>query len=200
MPPAEPEARPELESELVLIRHGETEWSREGRHTGRSDIPLTARGREEARRLGPRLRGRHLALVLTSPLSRARDTCRLSGFGDGAEETGDLLEWDYGGDEGRTTAEIRRERPGWLLWQDGPAGGETIAEVAARVDRVIARVREAGGDAIVFSHGHVLRVLTARWLGLDPGCGRLFALSPATYSVLGYEHDEPVVTVWNAEA
>ena len=186
--------------EVVLVRHGETEWSRAGKHTGRTDIPLTDLGREQARAVGAALRGRDFALVLTSPLARAAETCKLAGFGDLAEKRDELMEWDYGAYEGRTTPEIREERPGWLLWNDGVPGGETIEEVGARVDRVIAELRAAGGDALLFAHGHVLRALTARWLGLEPAAGRLFALDPATLSTLGYERETAVLRLWNRPA
>jgi len=186
--------------EVVLVRHGETEWSRAGKHTGRSDVPLTELGRDQARAVGEALRGRHFALVLTSPLARAAETCGVAGFGDRAEKRDDLMEWDYGAYEGRTTPEIREERPGWLLWNDGVPGGETIVEVGARADRVIAELREADGDALLFAHGHVLRVLTARWLGLEPDAGRLFALDAATLSTLGYEHETAVLRLWNRPA
>jgi broad specificity phosphatase PhoE len=185
--------------EVVLVRHGETEWSRAGKHTGRTDVPLTDTGREQASALAAALRGRDYALVLTSPLSRASETCRLAGFGDLARERADLREWDYGAYEGRTTAEIREERPDWSLWRDGVPNGETEADVGARADRVIAELRAAAGDAVVFAHGHLLRVLAARWLGLDPSAGRLLALDTATISVLGYERETAVVRRWNVE-
>ena len=137
------------------------------------------------------------ALVLSSPLARAAETCRLAGLGEHAARRDELMEWDYGAYEGRKTVEIRQERPGWTLWRDGVPEGETAAEVGARVDRVIAELREAGGDAAVFGHGHLLRVLAARWLGLDPAAGRLFALDPATISILGYERETPVIRAWN---
>jgi probable phosphoglycerate mutase len=181
----------------VLVRHGETEWSRDGRHTGRTDVPLTGRGRREAEALGAPLATRELALVLTSPLSRAADTCRLAGLGARALERDDLREWDYGAYEGRTTADIRTERPGWTLWSDGVPEGERVSEVGVRVDRVIEELRATTGDAAVFAHGHVLRVLAARWLGLEPAAGRLFALDPATTSILGYERETPVIRSWN---
>jgi len=184
----------------MLVRHGETEWSRAGKHTGRTDVPLTDRGREQALAVGEALRGREFALVLTSPLQRAADTCRLAGFGDQAQERDDLVEWDYGAYEGRTTEEIRKERPGWLVWDDELPGGETLAQVGVRADRVIAEVRAAEGDALLFAHGHVLRILAARWLGLEPRAGRLFALDPATLSTLGYEHETAVLRVWNRPA
>jgi broad specificity phosphatase PhoE len=184
--------------QVVLVRHGETEWSREGRHTGLTDVPLTDRGRAEAIALGEELAGRSFALVLTSPLSRAAETCVLAGFGDGAEPRAGLVEWNYGDYEGRTTKEIQAEHPGWSVWSDGVPAGETIAEVAARADAAIAELRAATGEALVFSHAHFLRVLTAGWLGLDPDAGRLFVLDPATVSVLGWEHERPALREWNA--
>ncbi|HYY21405.1 MAG TPA: histidine phosphatase family protein [Thermoleophilaceae bacterium] len=183
--------------EVVLVRHGETEWSRSGRHTGRTDVPLTDLGRHQAELLGRRLQGRSFALVLTSPLGRARETCRLAGLGEGALLRDELREWDYGEYEGITTPEIRSRRPDWFLWRDGCPGGETAAEVGARADRVVAELRAAGGDCAVFGHGHMLRVLAARWLGLPPGEGRLLGLSTATLSVLGYERETPVLWLWN---
>ena len=187
------DARPEL----WLIRHGETEWSRLGRHTGRTDVPLTEAGRGQARAVARKLRGHTFALVLSSPLSRALDTASLAGFGDRVETSDDLLEWDYGADEGRTTAEIRKSRPAWTVWRDGPAGGESAEQVAARVDRVIERVRSGSGDGLVFAHGHVLRILAARWLGEPATEGRLYALSTATVSVLGWERETAVMERWN---
>jgi broad specificity phosphatase PhoE len=183
--------------EIVLVRHGETEWSRAGKHTGRTDVPLTEDGRRQAQLVGGALRGRRFAAVWTSPLSRALETCRLAGFGEVALPKDDLVEWEYGEYEGRTTLEIRRERPGWTLWRDGVPGGETADEVEARVDRVLAEAASVGGDVLVFAHGHVLRVLAARWLGLEPAGGRLFALDPATLSVLGYERETRVLKLWN---
>jgi len=182
---------------LWIVRHGETTWARDGRHTSRTDVPLTPGGRATARGLGDDLAGHQFALVLSSPKRRARDTARLAGFGDRAELTDDLLEWDYGADEGRTTAEIRAERPGWTIWHDGPNGGETARNVATRVDRVIARARAAPGDTLAFAHGHVLRALTARWLDLPVRDGRLFELGTATISVLGWERDQPTIERWN---
>ena len=182
---------------LWLVRHGETEWSRPGQHTSRTDVPLTELGRRQAAGVARKLAGHEFALVLSSPKSRALDTARLAGFGDRVETTDDLLEWDYGEDEGRTTPEIRAERPGWTVWADGPLGGETADEVAARVDRVIARVREADGDVLVFAHGHVLRVLAARWIGEPPSEGRFFELVTATVSVLGWERETPTIERWN---
>lgn len=182
---------------IWLVRHGETEWARLGRHTGRTDIPLTEAGREQAEALAHRLAGRRFSVVLSSPRVRALETARIAGFGDRVELSDDLMEWDYGADEGRTTAAIRRERPGWSIWAAGPKGGETAASVAARVDRVIERVRAGPGDVLCFSHGHLLRVLAARWLGLGAADGRLFALSTATISVLGWERETAVIERWN---
>jgi probable phosphoglycerate mutase len=183
--------------EVVLIRHGETEWSRAGKHTGRTDVPLTEQGRRQAEAVGAALGDRDFALVLTSPLGRALETCRLAGFGDRAQPRDELMEWDYGAYEGRTTSEIREERPGWTLWRDGVREGETIEQVGQRVDRVLDEIRSLDGDALLFAHGHVLRVLTARWLELEPDAGRLFALDPATLSILGYERETPVIQLWN---
>jgi broad specificity phosphatase PhoE len=183
--------------EVVLVRHGETEWSRTGRHTGRTEVPLTEKGREQAEAVGVALQGRGFALVLTSPLGRALETCRLAGFGDQAQARDELMEWDYGAYEGRTTAEIREERPGWTLWRDGVPEGETAGQVGERADRVLDEVRRTGGDALLFAHGHLLRVLAARWLGLGPDAGRLFALDPATLSTLGYERETAVIQLWN---
>ena len=183
--------------EIVLVRHGETEWSRDHKHTSRTDVPLTDVGRRQAEALGERLRDRRFALVLTSPRVRAAETCRLAGFGEVALVRDELGEWDYGAYEGRTTAEIRKERPGWTLWSGGAADGETAEEVGARADAVIAELRRLDGDVAVFSHGHFLRVLAARWLGLDPRDGRLFALDTGTISVLGYERETAVLRLWN---
>jgi probable phosphoglycerate mutase len=184
---------------IYLARHGETAWTISGQHTGRSDIPLTQRGERNAARLGERLRGLSFVRVFTSPLQRAKRTCELAGFGAVAEIDPDLAEWDYGAYEGKTTAEILKERPGWRLFRDGVSGGESLAELGARADRVVARVRAVGGDVLLFSSGHFLRVLAGRWLGLEPAAGRLFYLGTATLSALGYEHDltEPVVRLWN---
>ena len=181
--------------EVVLVRHGETEWSRELKHTGSTDVPLTEHGEEQARRLAGALSARGFALVLSSPLSRALDTARLAGFEP--EVRDDLKEWDYGDYEGRRTTEIRENVPDWTLWRDGVPNGESIGEVGARADREIEEIRAAGGDVLVFAHGHVLRVLAARWLGLEPDGGRLFALDPATLSTLGYERETPVLRSWN---
>jgi probable phosphoglycerate mutase len=183
--------------EVVLVRHGETEWSRSGRHTGRTEVGLTEHGCEQAEAVGAALRNRHFALVLTSPLGRALETCRLAGFGDRAVQRDELMEWDYGAYEGQTTAEVREARPGWTLWRDGVPDGETIEQVGERVDRVLDDLRPLDGDALLFAHGHVLRVLTARWLELDPDAGRLFALDPATISALGHERETSVIRLWN---
>jgi broad specificity phosphatase PhoE len=183
-------------TEIVLVRHGETEWSRDGRHTGNTDVPLTERGKDQARALGAALAGRSFVRVLTSPLVRAAETARLAGFD--AEPRDELREWDYGDYEGRKTAEIREERPGWTLWADGVPGGERAAEVAARVDAVLGELRLTDGAVLVFAHGHLLRVLAVRWIGLEPEAGRLLALDPATVSLLGYERETPVIRVWNA--
>ena len=182
------------------MRHGETDWSASLRHTGRTDIPLTDEGRRQAEQVGRALRGRRFALVLTSPLKRAAETSRLSGYGEGAQAREDLMEWDYGEYEGRTTRDIRREVPEWTIWRYGAPGGETPEQVAARADRVLEEVRAAAGDVLIFGHGHLLRVLTARWLGLAPDAGRLFALDPATVSILGYERETPVIRIWNESA
>jgi probable phosphoglycerate mutase len=182
---------------MFLVRHGQTEWSRTGRHTGRTDIPLEPTGREEAAGVGSALRGDRFALVLTSPLARALDTCALAGFADAAEICDDLVEWDYGDYEGMTSEQIRDVCPGWTLWTEGVPGGESPADVGRRADRVIDRARAAGGDALCFAHGHVLRVLAARWLGLPPVGGRLLALGSGSVSVLGWEREAPVVERWN---
>jgi broad specificity phosphatase PhoE len=184
--------------EIVLVRHGETEWSRDWRHTGRTDIPLTETGREQAKVLRAPLSDWKFARVYSSPLSRARDTCELAGLGDRAELTEALLEWDYGEYEGITTKEIREKRPDWFLWRDGCPGGETAEEVGARVDPLIAELKRAEGDVALFAHGHILRVLAARWLGLPPQDGKLLALSTARLSVLGYERETEVIRRWNA--
>jgi broad specificity phosphatase PhoE len=195
LPPQRGSALPQV----YLARHGETEWSRSGRHTGLTDLPLTEQGESAARRLGERLRAIAPVKVLSSPLQRAARTCELAGFGALAEMDPDLLEWDYGEYEGRTSAEIHAERPDWQLFRDGCPGGESPREVGARADRVVQRVRALEGNAILFSSGHILRVLTARWLGQPVFAGSLFALDTASRSALGYEHDlsEPVIRLWN---
>lgn len=185
---------------IWLFRHGETEWSKSGQHTGRTDLPLTDAGRQRAGALGRHLAGRPFALVLSSPLVRALDTCRLAGYGDQVELTDDLLEWDYGSYEGRRTADIRKERPGWLLWKDGVPGGETAEQVGVRAHRLIERAAAVDGDVALFSHGHMLRVLGACWPGLAPADGQLLTLGTAALSVLGYEHDYRVIQVWNQDS
>jgi probable phosphoglycerate mutase len=184
---------------VYLARHGETAWSLSGQHTGLSDIPLTERGERNARQLGKRLQGISFAKVFTSPLQRARRTCELAGFGAVAEVLPDLVEWNYGDDEGRRTDEIRAERPGWNIFRDGGPGGETPAQVGERADRVINKVRAIQGNVLLFSSGHFLRVLAAHWLGLAAEAGRYFFLSTASVSILGYEHElsEPVIRLWN---
>jgi broad specificity phosphatase PhoE len=184
---------------VYLARHGETEWTVSKQHTGLTDLPLTARGERNARALGERLKGLTFTHVFTSPLQRAARTCELAGFGKDAVVDPDLVEWNYGAYEGLKTADIRRQRPDWQLFRDGCPGGETVAEIGARADRVIARLRLLEGDVLLFSSGHFLRVLTARWLGLEPSSGRLFYLGTATLSVVGYERDktEPVIRLWN---
>ena len=184
---------------LYLARHGETEWSLSGQHTSFTDIPLTPRGEENARRLAERLQGIVFAQVFTSPLVRARRTCELAGYGPAAVVDPDLVEWNYGDYEGRRTIEIRRERPGWRLFRDGCPNGESFQAVRERANRVIARIRAIEGDVLVFAHSHFLRILTARWLGLPVADARLLVLSTASISVLGYEHalDEPALRLWN---
>jgi len=184
---------------VYLARHGETAWSVSGQHTGHTDLPLTQRGERNARQLGKRLEGLAFAKVFTSPLQRAVRTCELAGIGTMAEVDHDLLEWDYGRYEGRRTDEIRAERPDWQLFRDGCPGGESPAQVGARADRVVNRVRAIQGDVLLFSSGHFLRMLAARWLGLEPSTGRYFVLSTASLSALGYEHDlsQPAIRLWN---
>jgi broad specificity phosphatase PhoE len=184
-----------MTSRMVLLRHGATEWSQSGQHTGRTDIPLLELGREQARAAAGTLRGMTFVQVFTSPLLRASSTCELAGY-DGEHEP-DLMEWDYGDYEGRTTTQISAERPGWTLWNDGVVDGERAAEVGRRVDRVIERARQVDGDTLCVAHGHVLRVMAARWVGLPAVAGRLFALSTGTVSILGWERQTPVVSNWN---
>ncbi len=190
----------ERRPEVVLVRHGETEWTRTGQHTGKTDIPLTDEGRRQAELLRDSLSGRRFARVLTSPLSRAADTCRLAGLGDAAEVSDDLLEWDYGEYEGVTTAQIREERPDWNLWRDGCPGGEEPGEVGARADRIVAQLQRLDGDAALFAHGHVLRVLAARWIELGPEWGARLVLTTATLSILGWERETRAIRLWNATA
>lgn len=182
---------------MVLVQHGETEWSRTGRHTGRTDIPLTLNGRHRAALLGPVLADWRFVRVLTSPLERAVETCQIAGMGGEARIREDLAEWDYGAFEGRTTRDIRAERPGWSLFSDGAPGGETPDDVGRRADRVIDEAREAPGDVAIFAHGHILRVLAARWMGLAPAHGRALALGTGAISVLGWERETAVILRWN---
>jgi broad specificity phosphatase PhoE len=185
---------------LYLARHGDTAWTDSHQHTGRTDIPLNERGEEHARQLGERLREFSCARVFTSPLQRASKTCELAGFSNGAEVAHDLIEWDYGRFEGRVTADIVKELPGWELYRDGCPDGETPGDVAARADRFIARVHGSAGDVLAFSSGHIIRMIAARWLCLQPAAGRLFFCDPASVGVLGFEHnnrDQPVIRLWN---
>jgi probable phosphoglycerate mutase len=183
--------------EILLARHGETEWSASGQHTGHTDVPLTDAGVDQARALGRRLAGRSFELVLSSPLQRARKTCELAGLGEHALLRDELMEWDYGAYEGLTTPQIREREPGWLVWTHPIVDGETVEQVGVRADRVISELAGASDDCVVFAHGHILRVLGARWLGLPPTDGALLALSTATLSVLGYERENRVVRLWN---
>ena len=183
--------------EVWLVRHAETEWSRSGKHTGRTDVPLTDAGRDRATEMRARLSGQDFALVLVSPLERARETARLAGLGDSCEVREDLLEWDYGDYEGITTADIREERPDLYLWRDGVPNGETADEVGARCDRVIDEIRSVDGDAAVFAHGHVLRALAARWVEEPVAFGGRLYLSTGSLCVLGFEREVRVVRLWN---
>jgi broad specificity phosphatase PhoE len=196
----EPSKQPDRatsDREIVLVRHAETEWSRDGKHTGRIDIPLTEGGRARATALTDRLASRRFALVLVSPLTRARETCDLCGLGAQAQERAELMEWDYGDYEGLTTAQILATRPGWDLWRDGCPGGESAVQVGARADRVIAELAGIDGDVAVFSHGHMLRVVGARWIALDPAHGARLGLFTAAICVLGFERDTAVLARWN---
>ena len=186
------------EPRLILVRHGDTEWSQNGRHTSRTDLPLLASGIERARSLAPVLAESEFARVLSSPLRRALETADLAGFRDRVEITHDLTEWDYGEFEGLTSDEIWQDHPDWRLWADGAPSGESPEEVAARADRLIAEAVQADGDVLMFAHGHILRVVVARWIGEAPAVGALFKLDPATISILGHEHDFRVVDRWNA--
>jgi len=183
--------------QLWLVRHGETEWSASGRHTGTTDIELSEAGRRHAAALRERLADVEFARVLTSPLKRARVTCELAGLGDRAEVVADLAEWDYGEDEGLTTAEIREERPGWTVWREGPRGGETADDVGRRADRVIDLVADSAGPVVAFAHGHLCRVVGARWIGLPPAEGIRLKLSTAAVCVLGYDRETRAVVRWN---
>ena len=183
--------------QVFLVRHGETEWSKASRHTGRTDLPLTNNGRAAAAALAPRLATFSFAAVFTSPLLRAASTCELAGLGAQAQPDRDLMEWDYGFAEGKTTPEIQVERPGWSVW-DGPVlDGESLAQVSERTDRVLARVKSISGNVLLFAHAHLLRILTARWLGQDPAFGNHLVLSPASISILGYDRSTPAITAWN---
>jgi broad specificity phosphatase PhoE len=184
--------------EVVLVRHGETEWSRLLKHTGRTDVPLTEKGERDARLVGRALAGRSFGRVLSSPLARALETCRLALPGVDPELRAELMEWDYGEYEGVTTAEIRKQVSDWTIWSHGAVGGESGEDVGRRVDAVVAELRGERDDVAIFAHGHVLRVLTARWLGLEPQDGRLFVLDTGTLSVLGYERETPAIRRWNA--
>ncbi len=182
---------------IVLVRHGATEWSASGQHTSHTDVPLTDAGRRDAERLGSRLAGHDFALVLTSPMSRARETAALAGLGERAEIDDDLREFDYGDYDGRTTAEIREERPGWEVWRDDSPGGETPAQVGVRADRAIERALAAGGDVALFAHGHLLRVLGARWMGIDAARGGNLGLSTGAVCELGFERERRAIWLWN---
>jgi probable phosphoglycerate mutase len=182
---------------IFLVRHGATEWSVIRRHTGRTDLPLTDQGREEVKQLAVRLARERFALVLVSPLTRALETARLTGFGEVAEVEPDLVEWDYGDYDGRTADEIRQERPGWTPWHGGYPGGETLEDLAVRADRVVNRVREVEGDVALFAHGHILRVITARWLEQPPMEAARYYLATASLSVLGWERETSVIDRWN---
>jgi probable phosphoglycerate mutase len=184
--------------EVYLVRHGETEWSLNGRHTGSTDIPLTANGKEVARELGAKLKGLEFAAVWSSPMSRAIDTARLAGFEHHVRLDDKLKEWDYGDYEGKTTPEIREIHPDWFLWRDGCPGGESPAQVGARADGLIEEVRAVQGDVLLFAHGHILRVITSRWLGYPPGDGMHFSLGTATLSILGWEREAASIWRWNA--
>jgi probable phosphoglycerate mutase len=184
---------------LWLVRHGETEWSKSGQHTGRTDIPLTATGEQQGKALGRHLAGHQFALVLTSPLGRARETCRLAGLAAAAEVSDDLLEWNYGIYEGRTTAAVRAEQPGWSIWTPPVPQGETVDQVGERARRVIERADAVAGDVALFAHAHFLRILAACWIGLPPIHGQNLTLGPASLSRLGYERETRVIQVWNQD-
>jgi len=197
--PKSPARLPAVLPALFLARHGETAWSLSGQHTGLTDLPLTEQGERNARQLGERLRGHTFAKVFTSPLQRAAKTCELAGFGAVAEVDRDLVEWNYGDYEGRRSAEILAQRPGWLIFRDGCPGGESPEQIAARADRVVQRVRAVAGDVLIFSSAHFLRMLAARWLGLEPAAARFVLLNTASLSTLSYEHElsQPAIQLWN---
>ncbi|HYT94807.1 MAG TPA: histidine phosphatase family protein [Gemmataceae bacterium] len=185
---------------LYLARHGDTAWTDSHQHTGRTDLPLNERGEDHARQLGDRLRGFSFARIFTSPLQRASKTCELAGFGVGAEVENDLLEWDYGRFEGKRTTDVLKEWPGWELYRDGCPGGESPEDVAMRANRFLARVHSIDGDVLAFSSGHIIRMIAARWCGLTPTAGRVFFCRPASFGVLGFEHDsreQPIIRLWN---
>ncbi len=198
MPDSPVPSHPTPAGRLYVVRHGQTEWSRTHRHTGRTDLPLEATGIGQAEEVGRRLAGHHFARVLVSPMQRAWQTCMAAGFEVAAETCDDLREWDYGAFEGLTTEEILALNPGWSLWKDGAPQGESPAEVGRRADAVVALARSGPGDVLAFAHGHILRVVAARWVGLAPSDGGRLSLDPATISVLGWEHGLPVTTRWNA--
>jgi broad specificity phosphatase PhoE len=183
--------------EIVLVRHGETEWSRDMRHTGRTDVPLTERGREQAAELAPRLEGREFARVLASPLSRARETCELAGLGERAEQRPELVELDYGDAEGLTTEQMREHVPGWSIWANGAPGGETFAEVEERLAPLVEELSASDGDVAIFAHGHLLRMLAALWIGLPPQGGSRLVLATGRLSALGWERETRVIRAWN---
>ena len=189
---------PDNDQRIYVIRHGETQWSLSGQHTGVTDIPLTENGRNQARLLQPLLANESFALVLTSPLQRAKDTCTLSGLSDGAEVDPDLMEWNYGDYEGITTKQIHAQAPGWLIFNDGAPQGESPEQVGSRADRIIAKIQSVQGDVALFAHGHIFRVLVARWLDLPPQAGRNFLLDTGTLNILGYYRGHPAVKTWNA--
>jgi probable phosphoglycerate mutase len=190
-------SEPPSEREIWLVRHGATAWSASGQHTGRTDLELNEDGRRAASALPAKLSSHRFALVLTSPLSRAAETCRLAGYGDVAKPCDDLMEWDYGRYEGVTRADIRKQRPGWTIWRDGVVGGETIEQVASRATRALRVAESADGDALLFAHSHLLRVLTACWLELEPAAGRYFELGPAGVSVLTRSDNTAIIRRWN---
>jgi broad specificity phosphatase PhoE len=188
-----------MPDKLYLVRHGETAWSKTGQHTGRTDLELTEQGKLDATRLGDRLKSLSVDRVFASPLKRARATCDLSGFGPQAAIMDELLEWDYGAYEGKTSAQIRADRPGWDLFTDGCPGGESVADISRRADRALETFREIDGTILAFSSGHLLRALAARWLGCEAAFGRYLGLDPASLSLLGFEHgqQDPIIRIWN---